>query len=271
MTASGDIRRRAIVSAFLVASTLVLSACKVDLNTSVSVADNGSGTITVTAVADADAVRMAPELSDSLNLDDLSAAGWNVEVQDPSTSGGLSVVAQRPFANVDEAGFFLAQLSGQDGPLRGIVVTRSGGINDATYTFDGSGGLPNGLAGFADDEALAVLGAKPFEQAIVRSGRSLSESLVISLQVTLPGNAVSTDGVVAERADDDVASSFSWNIPVDGTTVAFAATTRDRDIGAMVAFVAARILLATMILLAAGTLLYVATVVHRRKQSTPAS
>ena len=271
MTTSGDKRRRAIVSAFIIVGTLVLSACKVDLNTSVSVADNGSGTITVTAIADADAVCMAPELSDSLNLDDLRAAGWNIEVQDPSPSGGLLVVAQRPFANVDEAGFFLAQLSGEDGPLRGIVVTRSGGVNDATYTFEGSGGLPNGLAGFADDEALAVLVAKPFEQAIVRSGRSLSESLAVSLQVTLPGNAVSTDGVVAKRADDDVASSFSWDVPVDGTTVAFAATTRDRDIGAMIAFVAARILLAIMILLAAGTLLYVATVVHRRKQSTPGS
>ncbi|MFM2114273.1 MAG: hypothetical protein RI908_14 [Actinomycetota bacterium] len=271
MTALGDMRRRAIVSAFLVAGTLVLGACKVDLDTSVNVADNGSGTITVTADADADAVRMAPELSDSLNLDDLRAAGWNVEVQDPSLAGGLSVVAQRPFANVDEAGFFLAQLSGEDGPLRGFVVTRSGSVNDATYTFKGSGGLPNGLAGFADAEALAVIGAIPFEQAIVRSGRSLSESLTVSLRVTLPGNAVSTDGVVAERADDDVASSFSWEIPVDGTTLAFAATTRDRDLAAMIASVAARVLLAILILLAAGTLLYVATVVHRRKQSTPAS
>jgi hypothetical protein len=39
----------------------------------------------------------------------------------------------------------------------------------------------------------------------------------------------------------------------------------------MVAFVVARMLLVALILGAAGSLLYAATVVHRRKQSTPAS
>jgi hypothetical protein len=271
VTISRDMRCRAIVFVFLVAGTLVLSACKVDLNASVNVADNGSGTITITALADAEAVRLAPELGESLNLADLRAAGWNVEVQNPAQGGGLSVVAQRPFANVDEAGFFLAQLSGKDGPLRELVVTRSGGVNDATYTFEGSGGLPNGLAGFADADALAVLGSAPFEQAVARSGVPLTETLAVSMRITLPGNVIATDGEIAPRASDDVASTFSWNVPIDGSAISFTASTRDRDIAAMIAFVAARALLVVLILFAAGTLLYMATVVHRRKQSTPAS
>jgi hypothetical protein len=77
--------------------------------------------------------------------------------------------------------------------------------------------------------------------------------------------------VIAPRADDDVATTFSWDVPVDGSSITFAASTRDRDFGAMVAFVVARILLVALILGAAGSLLYAATVVHRRKQSTPAS
>lgn len=271
MTTLGDSCRRVVVAVFFLASTFVLASCRVDLATSVNVADNGSGTITVTAVADAEAVRLAPELNESLNFEDLRTAGWNIETQNPASPGGISVVAQRPFATVDEAGFFLAQLSGEDGPLRGLVVTRSGGVNDATYTFEGSGGLPNGLAGFADAEALTVLGANPFEQAIVRNGRSLTDSLSVSLRITLPGNTITTDGVIAPRSDDDVATTFSWDVPVDGSSVTFAASTRDRDFGAMVAFVVARILLVALILGAAGSLLYAATVVHRRKQSTPAS
>ena len=271
MTTSRDMRRRVITSVLLLVGTLALSACKVELATSVNVADNGSGTITVTAVADDEAVRLAPELGESLNLEDLRLAGWNVEVQNPAPGGGLSVVAQRPFANVDEAGFFLAQISGEDGPFRGLVVTRSGGVNDATYSFAGSGGLLKGLAGFADSDALAVLGSAPFEEAVARSGLPLNETLAVSMRVTLPGNVVATDGVIAPRADDDVATTFSWDVPVDGTAIDLAASTRDRDFAAMVASVAARILLVLLILLAAGTVLYAATVVHRRKQSTPAS
>ena len=264
-------RRRVIASVLLLAGTLVLTACKVDLATSVNVSDNGSGTITVTAVADAEAVRLAPELRDSLNLADLRSAGWNVEVQNPAEGGGLSVVAQRPFANVDEAGFFLAQISGEDGPFRGLVITRSGGVNDATYSFAGSGGLQKGLAGFADADALAVLGSAPFEQAVENSGSPLNETLAISMRITLPGNVVATDGVMAPRANDDLATTFSWSVPVDGSAISFAASTRDRDFAAMVASVAARTLLVLLILLAAGTVLYAATVVQRRKQSTPAS
>ena len=201
MTTSRDMRRRVITSVLLLVGTLALSACKVELATSVNVADNGSGTITVTAVADDEAVRLAPELGESLNLEDLRLAGWNVEVQNPAPGGGLSVVAQRPFANVDEAGFFLAQISGEDGPFRGLVVTRSGGVNDATYSFAGSGGLLKGLAGFADSDALAVLGSAPFEEAVARSGLPLNETLAVSMRVTLPGNVVATDSVIAPRAE----------------------------------------------------------------------
>ena len=138
----------------LALAVIVLSGCRVDLATSVNVAENGSGTISVVVAADADAVRNAPELATSLNVDDLRAAGWTVDVQNPAANGGLSVVAARTFATVDEASLFLTQLSGDNGPLRNIALTRTGGVNDASYQFSGVGGLPKGLAGFADADAL---------------------------------------------------------------------------------------------------------------------
>ena len=271
MTFSSDMRRRVIAPLVLLISTIALAGCKVELNTTVNVADNGSGTITVTALADAEVAQRAPELGESLNLDDLRAAGWNVEVQNPAPDGGLSIVAQRPFANTDEAGFFLAQISGEDGPLRGLTLTRTGRLNDATYTITGSGGLPKGLAGFADAEALAILGSSPFDQTLVRSGLALSEALTMSLRITLPGKVLTTDGVVAPRADDDVTSTISWDIPVDGLTTDINASTRDSDLSALAADIASRVLLVVLILLVVAALLYVATVVHRRNQSTPAS
>jgi hypothetical protein len=170
----------------LALAVVVLSGCRVDLATSVTVAQNGSGTISVVVAADADAVRNAPELATSLNVDDLRAAGWTVDVQDPAANGGLSVVAARTFATVDEASLFLTQLSGDNGPLRNIALTRTGGVNDASYQFSGVGGLPKGLAGFADADALTVLGEAPFAAALAEQGGVLGDVLANPVRLVRP-------------------------------------------------------------------------------------
>jgi hypothetical protein len=266
-----DWRRRLNTTLLAITGALTLTACRVEIATTVNVADNGSGTINVSAIADATAVRLAPELGESLNLDDLRTAGWTVEVQNPAPDGGLTVVAERPFANPDEATFFLAQVGGEGGPLRNLQLSRSGGVNDANYVFTGTAGLSNGLAGFADAEALAVLGGTPLQEALARSGRPLNDMLTMSLQLTVPGQVVQADGVVAARDASDAASTIRWEIPVDGATLAMNATTRDRDVSAIVASVVARVLLVLMIVLVAAAVLYVATVVQRRSRTTPSS
>ena len=161
----------------LALALVVLSGCRVDLATTVNVAQNGSGTISVVVTADADAIRNTPELATSLNVDDLRAAGWTVDVQNPAANGGLTVIVARTFATVAEASLFLSQLSGDNGPLRDITLTRTGGVNDASYQFDGTGGLPDGLAGFADTAALAALGGAPFAAALAEQGGVLDDVL----------------------------------------------------------------------------------------------
>jgi hypothetical protein len=58
---------------------------------------------------------------------------------------------------------------------------------------------------------------------------------------------------------------------VDQTELALSASTRDRDVSAMLASYAAQAFLVLLILLVAGVVLYVASVAYRRKTSTPAS
>ena len=258
----------------LTLAVVVLSGCRVDLATSVTVAENGSGTISVVVAADADAVRSAPELATSLNVDDLRAAGWTVDVQNPAANGGLSVVAARTFATVDEASLFLSQLSGDNGPLRNIALTRTGGVNDASYQFSGVGGLPQGLAGFADAEALAALGGAPFAAALAEQGGVLGDVLGVSLALTMPGEPVDiseTTATLTPRQTDDASTTFTWNLALDASDSRLTAFTRDRDISAMVAWYVARGLLVFMILLIAAATAYIATVVYRRSRSTPAS
>ena len=271
MTLRGDAGRRLIGVLSALCVVMGLTGCQVDLTTTINVSDNGSGSISVTATADAETMRLAPELVDSVNVDDLREAGWGVEIQNLAGDGGVSVVATRDFANTDEATFFLSQLSGESGPLRDVQLSRTGGVNDATYVFGANGGLPSGLAGFADSEALNTLGANPFEEALLRSGATLSDALRLSVRLTTPGEVVESNGDVLPRSSDDLSSTSIWSVPVDGSDLLLAATTRDRDLSAIVASFLSRALLALLIVLAASSVLYLATVVHRRSRSTPTS
>lgn len=251
-------------------SAVFLTACKVDLTATINVAENGSGTVIVTATGDEEVLRAAPELVDSLNVDDLRDAGWDVTADVPNAVGGITVTVAREFATVDEATTFLSQLSGTNGPFRNMTITRTGGVNDATFELRGSGGLPNGLSDFADAEALAVLGAGPFLETLITQGATLPEVLTVSLVATLPGDLVESAGQVMSLRDDPV-STVRWGIPTNGEEQSLNVITRDRDIRAQVASVAATLFLGLMILLIVAAVIYLATVVQRRDRSAPPS
>jgi hypothetical protein len=168
----------------------------------------------------------------------------------------------------------LTQLSGDNGPLRNIALTRTGGVNDASYQFSGVGGLPKGLAGFADADALTALGEAPFAAALAEQGGVLGDVLGVSLALTLPGEPgeiSETTATIAPRQADDASTTFTWNLALDSSDSPLSAFTRDRDVSAMVAWYVARGLLVFMIVLVAAAMAYIATVVYRRSRSTPAS
>jgi hypothetical protein len=166
---------------------------------------------------------------------------------------------------------FLSQLSGENGPLRNLSLVRTGSTNDARYSVAGQSGLPKGLAGFADGEALALLGTAPFAAPLATQGISLEEALTMNFTITMPGKVGSNNAASVFGADDDVSATFTWAIPVDQTELALSASTRDRDVSAMLASYVAQAFLVLLILLVAGVVLYVASVAYRRKTSTPAS
>jgi hypothetical protein len=116
-----------------------------------------------------------------------------------------------------------------------------------------------------------VLGGNPFQEAIERSGRSIGDMLSVAVRLTMPGDVTQASSAALPRANDEPFSSFEWNVPVDGSEILLDATTRDRDLSAIVLTVVAQVLLIILIILVAGAVLYVATVVQRRNRSTPAS
>lgn len=265
---SGVVHRIARVASASFA-ILVLAGCQVDLATTVTVGQNGSGSIVVTARVDAATVAAAPELATSLNLDDLRAAGWDTEVVSPTADGGVQVTLRRTFATTDEATMLLTQLSGDNGPLRNLALVRTGSTNDARYSLAGQAGLPMGVAGFADSEALELLGAAPFAASLAAVGTPLSEALIMDFTITMPGKMETNNAASVLATDDDVSTTFTWTIPVDQSELSLSAATRDRDVSAMLASYVAKAFLVLMILLVAGAVMYIASVAYRRKNSTP--
>lgn len=202
----------------LVVCALALTACRVDANVDIEMAENGSGLITVTAVADAALVERAPGLADDLRFNDLVAAGWVVQGPAPTADGGLSLVLRHPFASPGEATAVLGSLSGRNGPLLDVVLARTAAERSIELSLNGFTGTTVGLASFADDDLLAAVGATPWEAEIAAQGLTIDEALVLSISAALDGEIVATTGT----AGDD--GRIRWSVPLDGSLVDLATT-----------------------------------------------
>lgn len=200
----------------LVVCALVLSACRVDANVDVEMAEDGAGLITVTAVADAALVDQAPGLAEDLRLDDLVAAGWVVQGPAPTADGGLSLVLRHPFTTPEEATALLRSLNGSQGPLLDVAVTRTPGERSVDLAMSGFAGTIGGLAAFADNDLLAAVGATPWSAELAAQGLTLDEALAMSMSAAFDGEVVSTTGTTGDDG------RIRWSIPLDGSLVELA-------------------------------------------------
>ncbi len=200
-------------TALAVCALLALGACKVDVTVDVQVAADGSGTVTLTAIADAEVVAQAPGLAEDLRFDDAVAAGWTVDGPTATDDGGLRVVLTHPFATVAEATALLQSINGVSGPLQSITITQSDTDTQLTTFLTGSLRVDGQLQAFADSDLLGAIGGSPYEQTIRDLGLAPTDAVSFTLKADLPGKAVN-DG-----------STTEWVAPLDGTTLAVAATT----------------------------------------------
>jgi len=133
----------------LCACALVLASCQVDVDVDLSMADDGTGTITVVATADAAVVAAVPTLASELALDDVVAAGWELQGPTATADGGLTMTISHSFTSPDEATNLLNSIGP---PFNQMSVQRTTVNNDTTTTLHGLLGLSNGFAAFADDD-----------------------------------------------------------------------------------------------------------------------
>ena len=226
--------RRALLA---VLAVLLAAGCQVRTVVTVAVRDDGSGTVEVAVGLDAEALAKVPDLDGSgasdtadlvklVRVDDLTAAGWTVgEVSSsPDAEGFVWLRATKPFGTPEEARDVLAELTGPDGGLRDLSVTRSASYGKTEYGFSGVADLSAGLEAFGDEGLAAALDGEPLGEDAAdiaqRLGKPLEEMLKLSVEVSLPGGvADSWAPKLGGEPVDMAAESTVWDRAVLGLTV----------------------------------------------------
>lgn len=245
---------RALRSAALATMVLVATSCQATAAVDLQIEPNGQGTVSVVVTADQDMVAAAPGLAESLSLSDAQAAGWQVSPVAPDAQGRLQVRVWHDFDTPDEANLLLGQLSGTEGPFRGLKITRDRDGGRSTWTLDGTLELVNGLSSLADAGLIQLAQAAPFQQDLAASGMTLDQTFLVTFRVTMPGTIDSTTGV------QDI-STVQWTAPLDGSAVEVTTqSTHESRLGAVAGPLAPALLwlaggwLVAMLLLAAAAI-----------------
>jgi hypothetical protein len=245
---------RALRTAALATMVLVATSCQATAAVDLQIEPNGQGTLSVVVTADQDMVAAAPGLAESLSLSDAQAAGWQVSPVAPDAQGRLQVRVWHDFDTPDEANLLLGQLSGTEGPFRGLKITRDRDGGRSTWTLDGTLELVNGLSSLADAGLIQLAQAAPFQQDLAASGMTLDQAFLVTFRVTMPGTIDSTTGV------QDI-STVQWTAPLDGSTVEVTTqSTHESRLGAVAGPLAPALLwlaggwLVAMLLLAAAAI-----------------
>lgn len=204
---------RATLAVLAVLAAGLLGGCRVGVSVEVETAAGGGGHVRATVTLDAEAARQVPDLAHQLRVDDLEAAGWEVDGPTAAPGGGASVTASKPFATSRGAARALRELGGGFAGLR-LRVDRS--FWRTTSALEGEVDLSAGLAAFGDEDLAALVGNQTLgldPPAVERElGRPLAEVLEVELVADLAGR-MDADAPEA-RAGDAV-----WPVPL-GTTVA---------------------------------------------------
>ena len=241
---------------------MLLTSCRVDTVTSLSVKANGSGTVSVTVTADSDVYKAAPTLKTDVRNDDLTAAGWNMNGPHETKDGGLTVTFTHGFNTPAEATVLLGQVNGSRGPLKSVVLQRTGKSSNSTFTLTGKLEVNGGLQAFADDAALKLLGGAPYADQVKNSGLDLGKAVGIDFTAELPGKVVSSTGAAK-------GSVLTWRVPTDGTPTDIATTTNNVDIASNVARFLKWVVAFLLAVWVIGTLALLGLIASRRGRRAP--
>ncbi len=190
--------RRRLLPLLVAVLAWATGACQVTLIAGVDVNRNGTGRVTAGLGLDDDAVKELGDGATALRLDDVRAAGWQVDAPRKEGDGLTWIRASKPFADPAQVPAILAELSAGAGPFRDFRVTRTKSLTHSKTTFTGTVDLAAGLAGLADPELIAALGDVDLGLDADGLRQRFGDQLDVRVTASLPGdvttNAPARDG-----------------------------------------------------------------------------
>ena len=174
------------------------TACQLTVAAGIDVNRDGTGRVTAGLGLDEGAVKEVGDLTTALRLDEVRAAGWQVESPRKEGDGLTWVRASKPFADPEQVPAILAQLNGPDGPFRDFRVVRTKSLTRSKTTFTGTLDLAGGLAGLSDPELNAALDDVELGLDVEGLRGRFGDRLKVQVTAGLPGevttNAPARDG-----------------------------------------------------------------------------
>jgi predicted small secreted protein len=149
--------RRRLLPALVALLAWATAGCQVTLTAGVDVDRDGTGRVVAGLGLDDDAVKEVGDLAAALRLDDVRAAGWQVDPPHKEGDGLTWVRAAKAFTEPEQVPAIVAELNGPDGPFRGFRIERTKSLTRSKTTFTGTVDLANGLTGLADSDLTAAL------------------------------------------------------------------------------------------------------------------
>lgn len=173
---------------------LVLAGCRMQLDTTIVIEDDGSGTVTQAVGLDPAALARIGDLERQVAVDDLRAAGWTVDA--PVLEGDTTWVrAHRDVKDTTELAVAVSQLNGAQGPFLDLGAGQRDSFLERVTEFAATYDLTKGSAVFSDPELDAVAG-NPWGALLAEieaeEGRPPTEMVEMSVTVVLPGGVTQT-------------------------------------------------------------------------------
>lgn len=195
---------------------VVLTGCRVQLDTTIEIGLDGKGTITQAIGFDAAALKRVGDPARALRAQDLVDAGWVVEPV--VTEGDLTWVRIRhDFTTPEQANDLFAQLSAPEGPFRDFEVIRTTGPLSDSVRFTGLLDTSAGLAVFGDKALADAMGGDASGGLLARvereEGRPAAEMVGLDLSVTTGGTSRAWTASFAEPSVQQLRVSDSrWKV-----------------------------------------------------------
>lgn len=237
--------RRRLLPLLVALLAWATSACQVTLSAGVDAGRDGTGRVVAGIGLDAGAIKEIGDLATALRLDDVRAAGWQVEAPRKEGDDLTWVRASKPFTDPEQVPAILAELNGPGGPFRDFKVTRTKSLTRSKVTFTGTVDLAAGLTGLSDPELTAALGDVDLGLDPDGLRSRFADRLKVLATASLPGE-ITTNAPTSEGGRAVWAPELGQTVLLEASSSAFRVDPR-LPIAAGVALLLAIVLLAILV------------------------